>query len=721
MTKIKVTIKKIRFYNEDNGFAIFQVHNDQLSTFSLTGTIFPLEENEIIECTGDWFVDKKFGKQFKATHIQISKPDTLEGMRQYLSSGILPGIGPSSAEKIVQYFKENVFDILDNNPSRLLDVPGIGRKTLNRIVDVWAEKRTSPRIINELNAFGLDFTHSLKLYKMFGEDSVKHMKSSPYELLRAVNTLSFEDIDKIALKNGHSRQDGTRILMGILHVFKNEEDGLGNCAIDVASLTTKSINLLKVEVELIEQVLRLGLRDKFFDRTVINDIEYWQSYKISKFENDIAFFLKQLTKSKAYYNESNEDDLNAKIEKEEKKTFPLNPQQRNAVKKSLMNKVNIINGGPGVGKTTVLKQMISIARRDGYSVLLCAPTGRAAQRMSESTQMPASTIHRALEFNPLEGGFIKNITNTLDYDFIVVDEFSMVDIYLIHSLLAATNKNSHIVFIGDTNQLSSIGPGCILKDLIESGCISVAKITQIYRQAAESKIIVNAHRINEGKMVETEVEKDKKSDFYFLSTKSDESTVEKIRDLVTTRIKEAFGIDPKTGIQLLTPMHDDTLGTKNLNIEIQALLNAHEQEGLKRGVYTFKKNDNIMQIKNNYDKMVFNGDVGVIDRVSKDGVLAVFAEQEVFYTKKEMEEITLSYAITIHKSQGSEYPAVVIPVSHKFSSMLDRSLLYTAVTRGKHLVIIVGSKNLFEKALQNEMSRKRNTCLKEKIFDTFNS
>lgn len=721
MTTIKVTIKKIRFYNEENGFAIFQVHNEQFGTFSLTGSIFPLEENELIECSGDWFIDKKFGKQFKAEKIKIAKPDTLEGMRQYLSSGILPGIGPSSAEKIVQYFKENVFDILDNNPTRLLDVPGIGRKTLNKIIEVWAEKRTSPRIINELHEIGLDFSHSLKLYKMFGEDAVKYMKSSPYELLKAVNTLSFQDIDKIALKNGHSRQDGTRILMGILHVFKIEEDKLGNCAIDYDSLSNKSVELLRVEIELIQKVLELGLSSSYFDKIIINDIEYWQSFKISKLENDIAFFLKQLTKSKAYYNESNEADLDSKIEKEERKTFKLNDQQKNAVKKSLMNKVNIINGGPGVGKTTVLKQMISIARRDGYSVLLCAPTGRAAQRMSESTQMPAYTIHRALEFNPLEGGFIKNITNPLDYDFIVVDEFSMVDIYLIHSLLAATNKNSHIVFIGDTNQLSSIGPGCILKDLIDSGCISVAKITQIYRQAAESKIIVNAHRINEGKMVETETEKGVKSDFYFLSTKNDESTIEKIRDLVTNRIKEAFGIDPKSGIQLLTPMHDEKLGTKNLNIEIQSILNPHEQEGLKRGVFTFKKNDNIMQIKNNYDKMVFNGDVGIIERVSQDGVLAVFAEQEVFYTKKEMEEITLSYAITIHKSQGSEYPAVVIPVSHKFSSMLDRSLLYTAVTRGKHLVIIVGSKNLFERALQNEISRKRNTCLKEKIFSAFNS
>jgi len=721
MITIKATIRQNKFYNESNGYSILKVFNNDYSTFTAIGNTYPFDEGELIELKGDWFVDKKHGNQFKFTDAKPAKPDTLEGMKLYLSSGILPGIGPSSAEKIVTYFKDKVFEILDNNPSRLLDVPGIGRKTLNKIIEVWNEKRVSPNIINELYEYGLDFPNSLKIYKMFGDDSVKYLKSKPYELLKALNTLSFDDIDRIALKHGHDKHDSSRILMGILHVFKQEENGLGNCAIDYESLRKKSTQLLKIESVLIEKVLDLGFNANYFDRTIIDDIEYWQSFKISKLENDIAFFLKNLCMSKAYYNDSNEEDLDSKIEKEEKKTFKLNDQQKNAVKKSLMNKVNIINGGPGVGKTTVLKQLISIARRDGYSVLLCAPTGRAAQRMSESTQMPAFTIHRALEYSPLDGGFLKNISNPLDYDFIVIDEFSMVDIYLIHSLLAATNKNSHVIFIGDTNQLSSIGPGCILKDLIDSGCISVAKITQIYRQAAESKIIVNAHRINQGQMVELETEKDKKSDFYFISTKNDDSTIDKIRDLVTNRIKNAFGIDPKSGIQLLTPMHDETLGTKNLNIEIQQLLNGKETDGLQKGAFTFKRNDNIMQIRNNYDKMVFNGDVGIIERVSKDGVLATFAEQEVFYSKKEMDEITLAYAITIHKSQGSEYPAVVIPVSHKFSSMLDRSLLYTAVTRGKHLVIIVGSRSLFERALQNEISRKRNTCLKEKIFHAFNS
>ncbi len=721
MIKIIATIKKIKYYDPDTGYSIFQVHNKDFNSFVLTGSTFQLDEHECIECSGDWIINKKFGKQFKAEDIKLSKPDTLDGIKQYLSSGILPGIGPSSADKIVAYFKDRVFDILDNNPSRLLDVPGIGRKTLNKIIETWNEKRVSPNIINEICEYGLEFSNALKLYKMFGEDAIKYLKSSPYELLKSMKTLSFEDIDRIALKHGHSKQDGTRILMGILHVFKLEEDGLGNCAIEHSQLISKALKLLKIEQELIVKVLELGLNANYFDKTIVSDIEYWQSFKISKLENDVAYFLKQLCKSKAYYDKNTESDLDAKIEREEKKSIKLNDQQKNAVKQSLMNKVNIINGGPGVGKTTVLKQLINIARRDGYSVLLCAPTGRAAQRMSESTQMPALTIHRSLDYNPLEGGFMKNINNQLDADFIVIDEFSMVDIYLIHSLLAATNKNSHVIFIGDTNQLSSIGPGCVLKDLIDSGCISVSRVTKIYRQAAESKIIVNAHKINQGEMVETELEKDKKSDFYFLSTKNDESTIDKVKDLVTTRIESAFGIDPKTGIQLLTPMHDETLGTKNLNIEMQKILNPTDCEGIKKGVFLFKKNDNIMQIKNNYDKMVFNGDVGLIERVSKDGVLAVFSEQEVFYTKKEMEEITLSYAITIHKSQGSEYPAVIIPISHKFSSMLDRSLLYTAVTRGKSLVIIVGSKSLFERALKNEISRKRNTCLKEKIFHAFNS
>ena len=586
------------------------------------------------------------------------------------------------------------------------------QKKLNKIVETWIEKRISPNVISELTSYGLDFNHALKLYKLYNADAVKFLKTKPYELLQSIPTLSFEDIDKIALKNGHSREDSSRILQGILFAFRTEENGLGNCAVDYNTLLKKSKIILKIDQALINKVLELGYNAKYFDKYDINGIEYWQSFKISKLEEDIAYFLKQIASTKAY----GIQDLDIKLQREEKKSFALNDEQKAAVQNSIESKINIINGGPGVGKTTVLKQLIAVVKREGYSVLLCAPTGRAAQRMAESTGTPAFTIHRALEYNPMEAGFSKNTQNPLEYDFIVVDEFSMVDIYMMHSLLAAISKKSHLVIIGDTNQLPSIGPGSILKDLIDSGCITVSRVEKIYRQAAQSKIIVNAHRINQGQMVETT---DGKSDFYFISTKNDESTLEKITDLVSNRIESAFGIDPKTGIQLLTPIHDQVLGTKNLNNVIQGILNPDESDGLKKGNFTYKKNDNIMQIKNNYDKLVFNGDVGIVDRIAQDGILATFAEQEVFYSKKEMDEITLSYAITIHKSQGSEYPAVIIPVSHKFSSMLDRSLLYTAVTRGKSLVIVIGSKVLFEKALQNEISRRRNTCLKEKLMKAF--
>lgn len=726
MITIKATILKYKFYNEENGYAIIQVTNDEYKNFTLTGCTCELEVNEVVTAKGDWIIDKKFGKQFKATEIKISKPDTLDGMRKYLSSGILPGIGPSSADKIVDYFKDKVFDILDKNPSRLLEVPRIGRKKLNAIIDAWNEKRISPSIINELNEYGVDFSNSLKLYKSYGIESIKIIKSDPYRLLSVINTLSFDDIDRIALKNNHSKVDSSRILYGILHIFKLEEEKFGNCAIEYDLLVSKSTSLLNIEQELIVKVLDLGLNSKYFDNYLIDEIEYWQSFKISKLEKDISYFLKQITKSKSYYGKDMDSEIDLRIKKEEEKEknkdkiIRINDQQRDAVKNCLYNKINIINGGPGVGKTTVLKHLLSIIKKDGYSVLLCAPTGRAAQRMAESTKSPALTIHRALEYNPIENGFQRNISNPLEYDFIVVDEFSMVDIYLMHSLISAVNKGSHLVIVGDINQLSSIGPGCILKDLIESECIKVSVISKIYRQAELSKIILNAHLINEGKDLDLETKKDEKSDFYFIATKNDESTLDKIRELVGSRVKDAFNIDPKTGIQLLVPMHEESLGTKNTNITIQNILNHEEKDGLKKGVFTFKKNDNIMQIKNNYEKLVFNGDVGVIERVGQDGVLALFGDQEVYYTKKEMDEITLAYSITIHKSQGSEYDAVIIPISHKFSSMLDRSLLYTAVTRGKSLVIVIGSKPLFLKAVKNVNSRKRNTGLKEKIRNAFN-
>lgn len=723
MITLKATVSKYKYYNEDNGYSILQVSNEEYKNFTLTATAFEIQVNELIEARGEWVIDKIFGKQFKAVEIKISKPDTLEGIRKYLSSGILPGIGPASAEKITDYFKENIFDILDNNPSRLLDVPRIGRKKLNSIIEAWNEKRISPNIINELNEYGVDFQNCLKIYKIYGNDSIKNIKSNPYAMLNLIKTLSFEDIDRIALKNGFSKVDSSRILYGILHVFKLEEEKLGNCSIIYSSLVFKSCKLLKIEQVLVEKVLELGYNSQYFDKNLINGDELWQSFKISKLEKDIAFFLRNISKSKPNYSFNQDIEIENRITAEENKVkskdkiIKLNDQQKRGVKNSLYNKINIINGGPGVGKTTVLKQLLNIIRKDGYSVLLCAPTGRAAQRMAESTKTPALTIHRALEYSPIDNGFQRNIANPLDYDFIVIDEFSMVDIYLMHSLISAIKKSSHVVIVGDINQLSSIGPGSILKDLMESQCISVSIINKIYRQDENSRIIVNAHKINAGEMVETTNKKG--SDFYFIETKDDETSISKIKEMVSTRVSEAFNIDPKTGVQLLVPMHEELLGTKNTNNFIQDILNGEEKDGFKKGVFTFKKNDNIMQIKNNYDKMVFNGDVGVIERVGADGVLAIYGDQEVYYSKKEMDEITLSYSITIHKSQGSEYPAVIIPISHKYSSMLDRSLLYTAVTRGKSLVVIIGSKHLFEKAIKNSISRKRNTCLKEKIIEAF--
>lgn len=723
MITLKATVSKYKYYNEDNGYSILQVSNEEYKNFTLTATAFEIQVNELIEARGEWVIDKIFGKQFKAVEIKISKPDTLDGIRKYLSSGILPGIGPASAEKITDYFKENIFDILDNNPSRLLDVPRIGRKKLNSIIEAWNEKRVSPNIINELNEYGVDFQNCLKIYKIYGNDSIKNIKSNPYAMLNLIKTLSFEDIDRIALKNGFSKVDSSRILYGILHVFKLEEEKLGNCSIIYSSLVFKSCKLLKIEQVLVEKVLELGANSQYFDKNLIDGVELWQSFKISKLEKDIAFFLRNISKSKPNYSFNQDIEIENRITAEENKVkskdkiIKLNDQQKRGVKNSLYNKINIINGGPGVGKTTVLKQLLNIIRKDGYSVLLCAPTGRAAQRMAESTKTPALTIHRALEYSPIDNGFQRNIANPLDYDFIIIDEFSMVDIYLMHSLISAIKKSSHVVIVGDINQLSSIGPGSILKDLMESQCISVSIINKIYRQDENSRIIVNAHKINEGEMVETTNKKG--SDFYFIETKDDESSISKIKEMVSTRVSEAFNIDPKTGVQLLVPMHEELLGTKNTNNFIQEILNGEEKDGFKKGVFTFKKNDNIMQIKNNYEKMVFNGDVGVIERVGSDGVLAIYGDQEVYYSKKEMDEITLSYSITIHKSQGSEYPAVIIPISHKYSSMLDRSLLYTAVTRGKSLVVIIGSKHLFEKAIKNSISRKRNTCLKEKIIEAF--
>jgi exodeoxyribonuclease V alpha subunit len=583
---------------------------------------------------------------------------------------------------------------------------------LARIVESWNKKRNASKTIEKLTQYGLEFSQALSIFKRFGSESLDIIDKNPYELIASIIGFTFKIADRIALTKGVLKDDPIRVLSGILYVLKESQERDGHCALEYNILLNLTRQILYIKNEQIEKVLEEGVRTCHLILTDVNGVVLVQDYKIFKVEQNLSKKISQILSAKMKKIPALDSQIEAGINASD--NIALTDEQIEAVKESFKNKINIINGGPGVGKTTILKQIISIIKRSGYSLLLCAPTGRAAKRMTESTGHIATTIHRALEYNPQFSGFQKDKNDLLEADFILTDEFSMVDIFLTNSLVDAIKPSAHFIIIGDTNQLPSIGPGSVLKDLINSKKLNVSKVTKIHRQAESSKIIKNAHKVNLGEYINYENDKD--SDFFFIQTKDDKSALEKIKFMLIERIPSAFNLDPKTEVQILTPTHKNLLGTQNLNKELQSLLNpGQEGKEIKRMNTVFKENDNVMQTKNDYERLVFNGDVGIITSVERQGLSAVFDEREVDYDKADLDELSLSYAVTIHKSQGSEYPAVIIPISSSFSYMLDRSLLYTGITRGKKLVVLIGSKVQFEKAIKNEVSRQRITLLTEKI------
>jgi exodeoxyribonuclease V alpha subunit len=712
LTKIDARIKFIKYYDESSNYTIMEAYNKNFGKFSIVGKSYELKDGDYVDCEGAWKENKKFGLQFESIRISSKTPDDLESMLDFFSSGIIKGIGPATAQKILNKFGTEINNVLDNYPEQLLQVQGVGVNTLARIVESWNKKRNASKTIEKLTQYGLEFSQALSIFKRFGSESLDIIDKNPYELIASIIGFTFKIADRIALTKGVLKDDPIRVLSGILYVLKESQERDGHCALEYNILLNLTRQILYIKNEQIEKVLEEGVRTCHLILTDVNGVVLVQDYKIFKVEQNLSKKISQILSAKMKKIPALDSQIEAGINASD--NIALTDEQIEAVKESFKNKINIINGGPGVGKTTILKQIISIIKRSGYSLLLCAPTGRAAKRMTESTGHIATTIHRALEYNPQFSGFQKDKNDLLEADFILTDEFSMVDIFLTNSLVDAIKPSAHFIIIGDTNQLPSIGPGSVLKDLINSKKLNVSKVTKIHRQAESSKIIKNAHKVNLGEYINYENDKD--SDFFFIQTKDDKSALEKIKFMLIERIPSAFNLDPKTEVQILTPTHKNLLGTQNLNKELQSLLNpGQEGKEIKRMNTVFKENDNVMQTKNDYERLVFNGDVGIITSVERQGLSAVFDEREVDYDKADLDELSLSYAVTIHKSQGSEYPAVIIPISSSFSYMLDRSLLYTGITRGKKLVVLIGSKVQFEKAIKNEVSRQRITLLTEKI------
>lgn len=714
--KIVVTIEHVIMFNDENGFIIFSGTDfDTGKQVSVKGNTFDLNEDDIVECDGKWVTHPKFGLQFDAKEIYIYTPKEADKVLQYLMSGHIKGIGKKTAQNIYDAFGEKSIDILDNNPEELKKIKGIGKKTLITIIDDWNEKRILHKQSEELKELGFLFDEALKISKVLGSGAIETICRTPYVLVTDPSfDFTFDKIDRIALQKLKVKPDDpSRVLTYLIYALRKNQM-TGSTYMEKTELFNQTMKKLKVNEEITELSYMAGEKIKKIAEVKKEGVFLSQLYNTRRSELYIAEKMHRLLNTKGFSVISPEEKIK---EASEKHKFKLSKGQHAAILSSLTKKVNIINGGPGVGKTTALKILIEVLNKDHYSFSLCAPTGKAAQRMSESTDEEAGTIHKTLEYNPQYKAFQRDGDNPIDSDFVIIDETSMVDVFLFSKVLKAIGNNSTLIIIGDVNQIPSIDAGCVLKDLIESKQIPVSVISELQRQSKNSKIIKNAYLVNEGKFFE--VENKKTDDFFFIKTSSDAVTLEKIKEMVGVNIPKAFNLDPKKNVQVLTPTHEKALGRKNLNLSLQEILNKDETNRIKRGDVEFRNNDNVIQMKNNYDKEVFNGDSGEIAVIGRNTIEVGYNGKFVDYERAEFDQLELSYAMTMHKSQGSEYPVVIIPVSHNYSRLLDRSLLYTAITRGKSIVIVIGSERRVKDAIKNDYSRNRKTYLKESLNEVF--
>ena len=707
-------IKKIKYENEDN-FFILEVQNLKKEDYILQGYSQNLRCGDYFKAEGNWFF-KKGKQQFNALCIDIIEPTEEECILEYLSSGIIKGIGKSSAVRIVEAFGVDSLKIIENKPEQLLRLPKIGQKTITKIINSWKEVKPSEQIVSELIKLGFKNFEAIKIYKNFALESVSILQTFPYNISTKIKSIGFKNVDYVVLKMGFPKDSPIRIKATISYFIQESQNG-GDCIIPRDNIIKIVGKYLKdIPIELIEESLTIGIRKSLFHIIEKNNIEYIETDYMYNQEMELAKRLYQLHNYK-----------NVLLPKIKEITFiekriPFTEEQSIAIKGSLNHKVSVITGKPGVGKTTVVNEVIKQFESFEKNVLLCAPTGKAAQKMTEATGKPASTIHRLLEFNPRKDGFSITDDNPLELDVIIIDEASMIDIYLMVHLFRALPLAAQIVIIGDVGQLPSVNPGATLRDIIDSNKIPVFRIETIMRQKGASAIVTNAHSIDKGifNYLPT-YDKNVLEDFYFLPTNSDEETLSKMQFIIEKKVKQSFKFSPRKDVQVLSATHQGELGTEALNTILQEILNKNDDfNSIQKGNFKYKKDDKVIQIVNNYEKDIFNGDTGVIDCINENGIYVVFDNgKEAEYNKREMEELLPSYVITGHKSQGSEYPVVIIPLPQIYTQVIDRSWIYTTITRGKSFVILVGSKEVLERGIKSQKSRHRTTDLKSKITEIF--
>jgi exodeoxyribonuclease V alpha subunit len=705
-------VERVTYQNADNGFCVIRVkarsHRDLITVVGHAATI---SAGEWITASGDWINDRTHGQQFKARFLKTSEPTSVEGIEKYLSSGMIRGVGPVYAKKLLRAFGEKVFEVIETQADRLREVDGIGPVRAGRIVSAWAEQKAVREIMVFLYSHGVGTARAVRIFKTYGADAIQVMTENPYRLARDIRGIGFKTADAIAMKLGIEKTAMVRVRAGISYALAEAMDE-GHCGLPTDELVPLAEKLLEVSQQLIRTALDLELQEGTVVADRVGETRCVFLAGLYRAERDIAQRLMRLANGTLPWPWI--DPGKALPWAEKRIGLALAESQVAAIRLALISKVLVVTGGPGVGKTTIVNAILRILAAKRLSLLLCAPTGRAAKRMTEATGLEAKTIHRLLEVDPKGGGFKRGDDNPLDCDLLVVDETSMVDVMLMQALMKAVPDKAALLLVGDIDQLPSVGPGQVLADVISSGAVPVVRLTEVFRQAAQSRIITSAHRINEGSIPDLSPP-GAESDFYFVQADDPETAVGRIIELVKARIPKRFGFDPIRDIQVLCPMNRGGAGARSLNIELQAALNPAGDRKVERFGWTFAPGDKVMQIENDYDKEVYNGDIGYIDDVDPDAgeIVASFDGRSITYGFGELDMLVPAYAATIHKSQGSEYPAVVIPMLTQHYAMLQRNLLYTGLTRGKRLVVLVGQKKAVAIAVRNVSGRRRWSKLAE--------
>jgi len=701
-------IERVTFHSDESGFCVLRVKaQGQRDDVTVVGSLPSVTAGEWLAAEGWWVRNKERGLQFKATYLKTVPPTTAEGIERYLGSGLVKGIGPILAKKLVGHFGAEILVVIESRPSELHSVDGIGPKRRERIAQAWQEAKQIREIMLFLHSNGVSTSRAVRIFKTYGEQAIEKVRGNPYALAKDIYGIGFATADQIAQKLGIPKDSINRAKAGIDHALL-EATSDGHCALPLGKLKTVAVNLLEVPESTVEQALSQMLAGGSLLLKEIEGEPLVFLPHLRKAEEGIAARIKRLAEGQPLYPPVDFEKAVAWCQKRTGKT--LAPSQREALKTALANRVVVITGGPGVGKTTLVNSILMILRAKDVKCLLCAPTGRAAKRLKETTGMDAKTIHRLLEIDPASGRFGRNEAHPVSCGLLVVDETSMVDVPLLHSLLRAVPNQSGLILVGDVDQLPSVGPGTTLHDLIESGVVPTVRLTDVFRQAANSRIITNAHRMRRGQMPDLrEVAQD--SDFHFVERDEPERIAATLAKLVKERIPRRFGLDPIRDVQVLCPMNRGSLGVRELNTALQQVLNPAEkgEAVVERFGWRFQTRDKVIQTENDYDKDVFNGDIGTVERIDpvNHEVTVRFDERRVKYDFGELDEVSLAYAVTIHKSQGSEFPAVVIPIATQHYMLLQRNLIYTGITRGKKLVVLIGQKKALAIAVRNDRPQRR--------------